>query len=69
MQYFGISTLTLILAVLLVVQWIGCVPPKDAMQVRFLPRGPFFFFYTTNAMLINYAFPTRTTPPRQPERG
>ncbi len=28
-----------ILHPLLVVQWIGCVPPKDAMQVRFLPRG------------------------------
>lgn len=24
----------------LVVQWIGCLPPKEAMQVRFLPRAP-----------------------------
>ena len=24
----------------LVVQWIGCFPPKEAMQVRFLPRAP-----------------------------
>lgn len=23
----------------LVVQWIGCLPPKEAMQVRFLPRA------------------------------
>jgi hypothetical protein len=24
----------------LVVQWIGCFPPKEAMQVRLLPRAP-----------------------------
>ena len=23
-----------------VVQWIGCLPPKEAMQVRFLPGAP-----------------------------
>ena len=28
-----------ILETLLVVQWIGCVPPKDAIVVRFHTRG------------------------------